>query len=206
MKYTKYYLLTLSIIIIDQAIKLTVYKTFPYEGYYIPVLGNWFKLHYITNPGMAFGIEIGSQYGKMILTIFRLVAMVVIGIYLYRLAKKDTHPGLLWCIGGILGGAIGNVVDSTFYGALLGDDLVSMIYDPGTKEMVMPPTPWFHGKVIDMFYIDICNCYIPSWVPIFGGEYYALWPIFNFADASIFVSVCIIVIFQKKFFKESEKK
>jgi signal peptidase II len=193
MKYTKYYLLTIGLILIDQAIKLATYYHFQVEGNYEPIFGDWFKLYYITNPGMAFGIELGGSYGKIVLSVFRLFAMGGIAWYLYVLAKRQMHPGLLWCVAAILGGAMGNVVDSTFYGVTL--DLVAN----------GAPTPWFHGKVIDMFYFDICNCYVPEWVPFFGGDFYPLWPIFNFADASIFVSVCIILIYQKKFFVEKEE-
>jgi signal peptidase II len=192
MKYAKYYILTLVLILIDQVIKLLVFKYFNYEGDQVKVFGDWFKLHYITNPGMAGGIEFGGEYGKIFLSVFRLLAMGVIAYYLYVLAKKNTHQGLLWCVAGILGGAMGNVVDSTFYGKFLG-----LVTDGAF-------TPWFHGKVIDMFYVDICDCFIPNWVPLIGGTYYPLWPIFNFADASIFVSICVILIFQKRFFAEKE--
>jgi len=194
MKYTKYYLLSLGIILVDQIVKLLAYeymfKPFGFSGYEIPIFGDWFKLHYTENPGMAFGLKIAGDYGKIILSIFRMIAMVGIAWYLYYLAKKKSPVGLLWSIALILGGAIGNVVDSTFYGVFLGNA-------PATAS-----TPWFHGQVIDMLYLDICNCWIPNWIPIFGGQYYPLWPIFNIADASIFVGVCIILIMQKRFFKE----
>ncbi len=195
MRYTKYFLLTIGIILIDQLIKLWVYETFPFEGYEHPSfrLGDWFKLHYITNEGMAFGIKLAGVYGKLILSLFRLVAMVGISYYLYQMAKKGMHEGFLWCIALILGGAMGNVVDSTFYGVFL--DL------PTTDA----PMLWFHGRVIDMFYVDICNCQLPEWLPgKLGGSYYPLWPIFNFADASIFVGVVLILIYQKKFFPEKD--
>jgi signal peptidase II len=192
MRYTKYFLLTLVVILIDQAIKLWVFKTFPFEGYEHPTIrmGDWFKLHYITNEGMAFGIKIAGNYGKLVLSLFRLVAMAAIAAYLYHMAKKGMHEGFLWSIALILGGAMGNVVDSTFYGVFL--DIPT--YDA--------PMMWFHGRVIDMFYVDICNCLIPEWVPFIGGSYYPLWPIFNFADATIFVGVAVILIFQKKYFPE----
>ena len=154
----------------------------------VAVFGDWFKLHYILNEGMAFGIRFGSEYGKLGLTLFRLVAMVFIGIYLYRLAKKEVNSGLLWSIALILGGAIGNVIDSTFYGVALDNSPYDAI------------TPWFHGKVIDMFYLDIWEGVVADWVPFWGGERIALWPIFNVADAAIFVGVAIILIYQKRFF------
>ena len=189
MKYYKYFLLTLAVIIIDQVVKLLVHFNMNLYGE-IPVLGNFFKLHYTTNPGMAFGIVLEGVYGKLLLSIFRLVAMVGIAYYLYRLAKKHAPTGFLWCMALILGGAIGNVVDSIFYGKYLG-----LVADNAS-------TPWFHGQVIDMFYFDIWKGEIPKWVPVWGGDYTALWPIFNVADASIFCGVAIILIFQRRFFTE----
>ena len=192
MKITKFYLLSLAIILLDQVVKLLVHYNMDMGlAGQIPVFGDWFKLHYTLNPGMAFGMELGSEYGKLILTLFRLVAMVGIAYYLYYLAKKRVHSGLLWCIALILGGAIGNVIDSTFYGVLLDN----APYDSST--------PWFHGQVVDMFYIDIWEGRVADWVPLWGGEYMALWPIFNIADASIFVGVTFILIFQKRFFNET---
>lgn len=195
MKYSKYYLLSIGIIILDQVVKMLVYYNMELGvAGQIKVFGDWFKLHYTLNPGMAFGLEIASEYGKLILTVFRLVAMVGIGYYLFVLAKRKVHPGLIWSVALILGGAIGNVIDSTFYGVLLDN----APYDAAT--------PWFHGQVIDMFYIDIWEGRVADWVPLWGGDYIALWPIFNIADASIFVGVAIILIFQKRFFGESDQK
>ena len=101
---------------------------------------------------------------------------------------------MIWCIALILGGAIGNVIDSTFYGVILNN----APYDAAT--------PWFHGQVVDMFYVDIWEGRVADWVPVFGGDYMALWPIFNIADASIFVGVAIILVMQKVFFKEETKE
>src|SRR5688572_23944113 len=111
MKYFKYFLLTFGVIFLDQVVKLAVNDNM-YKGEEISIIGDVFKLHYTTNPGMAFGMEIGGEYGKLILTLFRLVAMVGIAWFLVHLAKKGTPQGMLWCIGLILGGAIGNVIDS----------------------------------------------------------------------------------------------
>ncbi len=194
MKYFKYYLLAIAMIIIDQVVKLAVHFNMEMGvAGQVYLLGDVFKLHYLTNPGMAFGMQLGSENGKLILTVIRLVAMVVIAVYLYRLAKKEVHSGLLWCGALILGGAIGNLIDSIFYGVLLNN----APYDAAT--------PWFHGQVIDMFYIDIWEGRIPEWVPLFGGDYTALWPVFNVADASIFIGVAIIIVFQKSFFKEIDE-
>jgi signal peptidase II len=192
MKPYKFYLLSLAVILLDQAVKMLVHYNMELgSAGQIHVFGDWFKLHYTLNPGMAFGLQIGSEYGKLFLSLFRLAAMVGIGVYLWVLAKKGVHQGLLWCTALILGGAIGNVIDSTFYGVFLNNA------PEGS------PTPWFHGQVIDMFYLDIWEGFIPDWVPGIGGEFYSLWPIFNIADASIFVGVFTILLMQRRFFAES---
>jgi len=194
MKYLKFYLLALLVIVIDHTVKLLVYYNMDMNAVgEISVIGNWLKLHYTENPGMAFGLEIGSEYGKLALTMFRLMAMGGIGYYLYFLIKKGVPQGLCWSIALILGGAVGNVIDSIFYGKLLGNA-------PSGAS-----TPWFHGQVIDMFYIDIWEGVVANWIPIFGGKHMSLWPIFNIADASIFIGVTIILLFQKSFFREKEK-
>jgi signal peptidase II len=193
MKYLKYFSLTLVVIIIDQIVKMIVFNNM-HLGEEIPVFGEWFKLHYTVNPGMAFGLQIQYEYGKLALSIFRLLAMGGIAYYLYHLIRKGVPSGLTWCIALILGGAVGNLIDSVFYGVLLDGNLPPNV-----------PTAWFHGQVIDMFYIDIWEGKVAGWVPLFGGEYLSLWPIFNIADASIFVGVTIILLFQKKFFEEENK-
>lgn len=188
---SKFFMATLGVILVDQIVKLAVYFTM-YRGEEIPIFGDWFKLHYTTNPGMAFGLELGWEYGKFGLTFFRLIAVCVITYLIVQWYKRRVHPGVLWCMAIILGGAIGNVIDSTFYGVYLNNAPHSST------------TPWFHGQVIDMFYFDIWQGMVPEWVPLFGGEFYALWPIFNIADASIFVGITLMLIFQKRFFERSD--
>lgn len=192
-KYIKYFGIALLVILIDQAVKMMVHfqMDFGSPGQ-IPIFGDWFKLHYTTNPGMAFGMELGSEYGKLLLTSFRLVAMVGIGYYLYHIIVAKQHSAYIFCISLVLGGAIGNLVDSVFYGVWL---------DNAPYDAV---SPWFHGQVVDMFYFDIWEGYLPDWLPLWGGSYTALWPIFNIADASIFVGVAIILAFQSRFFPEEK--
>lgn len=193
MKYLKYFLISLVIILLDQSVKMLVHFNMDYGSVgQIKVFDDWFKLYYTLNPGMAFGLELGSSYGKLALSLFRLLAMGGITYYLYMLIKKSAHSGLLICISLILGGAIGNVIDSTFYGVILNNA-------PAEAS-----TPWFHGQVIDMFYLDIWEGFAADWIPLIGGKYYSLWPIFNIADASIFCGVTAILIFQNKFFKKEE--
>ncbi|MFK7951770.1 MAG: lipoprotein signal peptidase [Ekhidna sp.] len=189
----KYFLIAAAIIVLDQVVKMLVHYNMELgtKGQ-IPLLGSWFKLHYLTNPGMAFGMKLNFEYGKLFLTLFRIGAMFAIGYYLYSLIQKEAPKGLLLCIALILGGAIGNLIDSIFYGIFLDNAPFNS------------PTPWFHGQVVDMFYIDIWQGYLPNWIPLLGGDYMALWPVFNIADSSIFVAICLIIIFQKNYFKKDE--
>lgn len=189
----KYFLISLAIIVLDQVVKMLVHFNMqPGNQGQILLIGELFKLHYLTNPGMAFGMKLDFEYGKLLLTLFRIGAMFAIGYYLYTLVKQQANKGLLICIALILGGAIGNLVDSVFYGVFLDN----APYDA--------PTPWFHGQVVDMFYIDIWEGYLPDWLPILGGDYMALWPVFNIADASIFIAICVIIAYQKRYFKNEE--
>jgi signal peptidase II len=190
MKTFKYFALALIIIIIDQTSKLLVHENM-YLHQEINVLGDWFRLHYLLNPGMAFGIRWNNEFGKLALTVFRIAAMFGIGYYLWKLARRNAHTGFLWCMALILGGAVGNVIDSTFYGVIF------------QNHPMESPTPWFHGQVIDMLYFPIFNFYFPEWVPLKGGDYFEFFsPVFNIADSSIFVGVVIILFFQRKFFKD----
>ncbi|PZX58461.1 signal peptidase II [Algoriphagus ratkowskyi] len=193
-KYLKYFGIALIVIIVDQAVKMLVHfqMDFGSPGQ-IPIFGDWFKLHYTTNPGMAFGMELGSEYGKLLLTSFRLVAMFGIGYYLYHIIEKTQPTLYIVCIAMILGGAIGNLIDSIFYGVWLNNAPYNA------------STPWFHGQVVDMFYFDIWEGYLPEWLPVWGGSYTALWPIFNIADAAIFVGVAMILMFQSSFFPENDR-
>jgi signal peptidase II len=185
----RYFIIALVVIVIDQASKLLVHE-YMYLHQEINVIGDWFRLHYLLNPGMAFGIRWNNEFGKLALTAFRISAMIGIGYYLWKMAKKDAHSGFLVCMALILGGAVGNVIDSTFYGVLLNNHPIGS------------PTPWFHGQVIDMLFFPIFEFQIPDWSPVRAGESFLFFsPVFNIADSSIFIGVVMILIFQRKFFK-----
>lgn len=193
MKVAKYFLIALAVIAIDQTVKLLVWNNMHLHEE-VSVLGDWFKLHYLLNPGMAFGIRWESEFGKMGLTLFRIVAMGGIGYYLYTRVRSGAHPGFLVAMALILGGAIGNVIDSTFYGVFLNNAPVGS------------PYRWFHGQVIDMLFFPLFDFYWPSWIPFLGGDNFVFFsPVFNIADSSIFIGVVTILIFQKRFFKEKEE-
>ncbi|HNP94838.1 MAG TPA: lipoprotein signal peptidase [Cyclobacteriaceae bacterium] len=194
MREQKYFLVALAVILIDQTSKLLVHN-YMYIHEEINVIGEWFKLHYLLNPGMAFGLKWDNEFGKLALTVFRIGAMVGIGYYLYRMTLKKMHSGFLFSMALILGGAVGNVIDSTFYGVLLDNQPLGSY------------TPWFHGQVIDMLFFPLFEFYWPDWMPVVGGEYFMFFsPVFNIADSSIFIGVTSILIFQKKFFKETQSE
>ena len=180
---------------LDQATKLLVYYNMGFGSVgEIMVLGDWFRLHYILNEGIAFGMKLDYEYSKTFLTLFRLVASIGGGIYLFRLAKKGIHPGALWAGSLILAGAIGNLVDSMFYGIWFDN----APYDA--------PFALFNGQVIDMLYFPLFDFVWPEWVPFWGGNYFQFFSaIFNVADSSIFIGVMILLIGQKKFFPEEQE-
>ena len=193
MRVAKFFLIALSVIIIDHTSKLLVHHNMGIHEE-VSVVGDWFKLHYLLNPGMAFGLRWENEFGKLALTLFRILAMGGIAWYLYRSVLRGSHGGFLFCLALILGGSVGNVIDSIFYGVLLGNA------PPNS------PTPWFHGQVIDMLFFPMFEFYWPSWMPLIGGDYFLFFsPVFNIADSSIFVGVVCILIFQRKFFKEKDE-
>ena len=189
-KIYKYYLLALTMIILDQVVKMAIHTNMNlYEE--INVIGEWFRLHYILNEGIAFGMKIDWEYSKLILTLFRLIASGA-GVYLiFKYAKQGVHTGALYAGSLILAGAIGNLIDSMFFGILLDN----APYDA--------PFPLFYGQVIDMLYFPLFEFNWPGWLPVIGGNRFQFFSaIFNVADSSIFIGVCILLIWQKKFFPE----
>jgi signal peptidase II len=184
--YTKPFLTAAFIILVDQIIKIWVRKHM-FLGEEIRFLGNRGMLHYTENNGMAFGMELGGELGKLALTLFRIVAVCGIGYALVFLIKHKYHRGLIMMVALILAGALGNIIDSTFYG---------IIYNYAGI---------FHGRVVDMFYFPLLTGQFPNWVPLWGGEEYIFFrPVFNLADAAISIGVIMILLNQKRYFKHEE--
>lgn len=172
-------------------------------------MGNWFRLHFVENEGMAWGWKFGGGFGKIALTLFRLVA-VIWGVFLIKdFIKKNYHKGFIICAALIFAGALGNLFDSMFYGLIFDisyDDQHMQYYGVVAKAFTHSNYGSFlHGKVVDMLYFPVLKENFPSWVPIWGGEDFEFFrPVFNIADASISVGVITILIFQNKFFKKQE--
>lgn len=196
----------LLILLVDQTIKIYI-KTHFFIGHEINVLGlNWFKLHFVENEGMAWGWKMGGDWGKVALTLFRLVA-VVAGVFIIRdFIRKNYHPGFIYCSALIFAGALGNLLDSMFYGLMFNnsDPYVQNIAKLFPKEGGY--ASFLHGKVVDMLYFPIIShVHYPSWFPFWAGEEFEFFrPVFNIADASISVGVIAILLFQNRFFKKHE--
>ena len=194
------------VLLADQALKFWV-KTNMYYGERIKILGlEWAQLHFIENPGMAFGIEFGGDNGKLILSIFRIVVICILIYILAKMVKSKEPFGLVICFGLIIAGAIGNILDSAFYGLIFS---ASLTHGRNIAEF-MPAdggyTTFLHGKVVDMFYFPLIDTRWPDWVPIVGGEALRFFrPVFNLADTSISVGVASILIFHRKYFKAEAK-
>jgi signal peptidase II len=194
-------LLAVIVLIIDQASKIWI-KTNLQLNETIPIFGNWAYILFTENPGMAFGLTFGGEWGKLILTLFRIVAVAGISWYIVDLARKNAPTALLVCFGLILAGAIGNIIDSVFYGMIFSSSA-------GQVAEVFPAEggygKFLHGEVVDMFYFPIIQGNFPSWFPFWGGEPFTFFrPVFNVADSAITVGVASILIFHRKFFSHQE--
>ncbi|MDM8338898.1 lipoprotein signal peptidase [Mediterranea massiliensis] len=186
-----------AVLVIDQVIKIIV-KTTMYWHESIRI-ADWFYIYFTENNGMAFGMEI---FGKLFLTSFRIVAVSVIGWFLYKFVQKGLKTGFIVCVSLILAGALGNIIDSLFYGLVFNESTHAQIAS------FMPAeggyAPFLYGKVVDMFYFPIIETNWPSWMPFIGGEHFIFFsPIFNFADAAISCGIIALLLFYSKYLNDS---
>lgn len=195
--------LIIAVLLADQALKFYI-KTTYYLGEHHNVLGNWFQLHFVENEGMAWGWQFGGDFGKIILTLFRLVAVVFGTFYLRNIVRKKYHKGFIVCAALIYAGALGNLLDSMFYGLIFSNSEQFLVAQFLPAEGGY--TSFLHGKVVDMLYFPIIqNAHYPSWFPFWGGEEFEFFrPVFNLADFSISTGVIALLVWQKKFFPKHE--
>jgi signal peptidase II len=195
-------IITFLVLIADQWLKIWV-KLNMYLGQEFPVFGDWFYIHFIENRGMAFGMEFGGDWGKLALSLFRIVAVFVIGYFLFNL-PKTAHKGLKVSGALIFAGAIGNILDSIFYGVIFNESfnqLATFMPEGGGY------ASFLHGRVVDMFWFPLFEGDFPDWLPFWGGEHFLFFrPVFNIADASISVGIALIFIFNKTFFKKEDSE
>ncbi len=197
---TRLGLFVLLLLVLDQSVKFWI-KTRMTLGEEIPVFGDWFKILFVENNGMAFGLQLGKgSGGKLFLSIFRIAAVGVLGWYLCKLIRDKVTGGVVYSFGLIFCGALGNIVDSMFYGIL---------FDASTTSKVAEFLPagggyarFLQGKVVDMLYFPLFEGYLPDWLPFWGGDYFIFFrPVFNFADSYITIGVLSLLLFYRKFFK-----
>ncbi|MEN9685620.1 MAG: hypothetical protein RLZZ28_1406 [Bacteroidota bacterium] len=195
--------LILLVIFADQALKCYIKLNY-YAGEEHKIIGNWFRLHFVENEGMAWGWKFGGDFGKIALTLFRLVAVIWGSFLLKGFIKKQYHKGFIICAALIYAGALGNLIDSLFYGLIFE---ASNPFAPNLAHLFPAGggyAGFLHGKVVDMLYFPIiANAHYPAWMPIVGGDEFEFFrPVFNIADAAISTGVIVILLFQNKFFKK----
>lgn len=184
-----------AVLIIDQIIKIWI-KTTMCLGEEFNVFGNWFIIHFVENNGMAFGMEMGGSIGKVLLSVFRILAVGAIIYYLIKKCKEeDTPKTFIICIALVLAGAVGNIFDSVFYGVIFDSSI-------GQVASLFPAdggySTWLHGRVVDMFYFPLIEGRFPDWMPIWGGETFIFFrPVFNFADSAISVGMALLLLFHR---------
>lgn len=194
--------LILIILLIDQVSKFYI-KTHFVLGEEIRVY-DWFRILFVENKGMAWGAQIPGEYGKLILTVFRLIAVPFIAYWLWDCVKRKRAAIVVVAVALILAGAVGNIIDSVFYGEIFShsySQVATFMPEEGGY------APIFYGHVVDMLYFPLWTGYLPEWIPFWGGEHFTFFePVFNIADSSITIGVLLLLIFNKKAFPQEEKE
>jgi signal peptidase II len=197
-----------AVVIADQALKIYIKTKYQLNESHA-VAGNWFQLYFVENPGMAYGWKFGGNWGKLALTVFRMAAVVFGTWYLGSIIKQKYHRGFIICAALIYAGALGNLIDSAFYGLLFDKGMLpdgSGDYAGYSGTAVFSKNGYasfLHGNVVDMLYFPVIKGTFPNWFPFWGGDYFEFFrPIFNLADAAISTGVIAILVFQKRFFKQ----
>lgn len=197
MTLKKAYFLIFLVLLIDQITKIYIKTHFKLDEY-IPVF-NWFEIRFVENDGMAWGMTLPTEYGKLILTLFRIGAVIGIGYWLWDSVRKKASNYLITSIALIFAGAVGNIIDSVFYGVIFDHSYGQV----ATLFSENPYGTWLHGYVVDMIYFPIWKGNLPEWLPFFGGEYFSFFnAVFNIADMVISTGVGILIVFNKRAFKE----
>lgn len=201
-------LIIFGVLFIDQSLKIWVKLSMELGGYFKVFGLSWFRIQFTENPGMAFGMELGGSYGKLFLSLFRLVAIAVLAVVLYNLVKKKESYSLLFCMALILTGALGNMVDAAFYGLFFTSSGSFHVPDIATFDPNNGYAGFLYGHVVDMLYFPIINGVWPQWMPWVGGNSFQFFqPIFNIADVAISVGVISLLLFHRSFFdKKKEEK
>ncbi|MFT7073640.1 lipoprotein signal peptidase [Patiriisocius sp. Uisw_017] len=201
MTFKKSIIVIIIILLIDQISKIYIKTHFQLHEEI--VVFDWFSILFVENEGMAWGAKIPGEYGKLFLTLFRLVAIVGIGYWLWDSARKRASGILLSAVALIFAGALGNIIDSVFYGIIFDTSL----QNTATMFANDPYGTVFHGKVVDMLSFPLYGGVLPQWIPFWGGEYFTFFdPVFNVADVAISTGVGLLLVFNKKAFPNKEKE
>lgn len=197
--WTSVSILIVLLLVIDQISKIIIKLTMTI-GETIYVLGNWFQIKFIENPGAAYGFEISEgAWGKLALSLIRVVAIIALAFYVNHLLKNKAPKGVLFGFALIFAGAIGNLIDSMFYGLIFTESTMwesAKYVDWGTGY-----TSFLHGKVVDMLYFPVIDTTYPEWIPKWGGDRFIFFsPIFNLADSYISIGFLYLIIFKRKYF------
>ena len=188
-----------SVLLLDQVLKVWIKTTMVLGQEH--VIFDWFIIHFTENVGMAFGMQLGGDFGKLFLSVFRILAVAAIGYYLITVIKKGASNAVVVSLSLVFAGALGNIIDSTFYGVLFSDSyghIATVLPEEGGYAGVL------YGRVVDMFYFPLFEGVFPTWLPFIGGDHFLFFnAIFNVADSAITVGMALIILFQKQFITEA---